>query len=466
MRTPTGIRWRIGKIRELDGEALLCRIPMRKRVKAQKVDVIVAGKAKGIAWGQFLDADHHSGTHWGRFGTSAAVQVLAMDLHWSPHDAEQRSVRDLHPVNRIAEFVLPETRPPLHPAESGALNGESPETEPGPGTTGNIEASGASAIHTDLKPDDFRDPMKVAFVVDAAVPDACDDPVQGRPDVVELLLELAVDQDGWSTRPKHDLDHLEKDRLLITAYALYVLRRFPAAQTDARIAGAWTWLALEVIDGAKTMGEDLLALSCLALCHAIPQVRNETVDDAFAKGSSELVDWARKSRDPVVTRFYFNGYSRGADNDYIFLSPELVCALLFLTMTQPRRAALRFALDVVRAVADNIVPRDLPEELRGNAHGFTIQRGMEGTVDQMWALRLLRTFHHRYTRGVRELRPSRVSWPSIAFGSLILSTAGVLLAALGGFGDGLGETLGIAFGSAMFGAAAGAILPELRDRRQ
>jgi hypothetical protein len=404
-------------------------------MKAQKVDVIVDSQITGIAWGQFLDADNHSGTHWGRFGTSAAVQVLAMDLHWSPEDGAQRKIADVHPVSSLAEHVLPSERLP-------------------PG------------LPEDLKPQDMSDPMKVAFLVDAVQPDACEDRVQDLPDIVDLLLELAVDTDGWSTRPTDDKERREKDRLLITAYALYALRRFPAAQISPKISGAWTWLAQEVLDGAKTMGQDLLALSCLALGKATRQVRNETVDEAQLKGLAELYEWARNYREPLVTRYYFNTYSRGKEKSYLFLSPELLCALLFLNATNPPRKARVFALDVVRAVADNIVPPDLPAELQGLARGFTIQRGMEGTVDQMWALRLLRTFHLRNTTDPRAIRPSRLPWPTVGLGAFVLSTIALFFAAKGGFGTGSGASIGIGLAGGLCSASLSMFLFDVRERRR
>lgn len=437
MRRPTAIRWRGGEIRRLAGDAWLCRQPVRSRLTAQKVEIVIGGRGTGRwAWGQFLDPEHHSTTHWGRFGTSAAVQALALDLHWGIDDGNQTKVRSKHPSKLVPNKVLPADDLP------------------------NIKK-----LEDELKRQDFDDPMKVAFMADAAVPDLCDEAVQDSPPIVERLLELAIDTDGWSTRPDADGDRYEKDRLLVTAYALFVLRRFPSVQTDARIVDAWDWLAQQVLDRATTLGEDLLALSCLALVRAHPRVRNEQIDAAIAAALRELYSWSEGTKHPAIARPYFNSYACGTDTDYIFLSPELLCALLFLNVKEPPRQAKSFTLDVVRAVVDNIVPPDLPQGFQGAAHGFTIQRGMEGTVDQMWALRLLRTFYRQHEANPRSLRPSRVSWPGIAGTTFFASGFAALAAGLGLFGEG-GSKAVLWVAAAFFSAAAGTVLLDLRERRR
>jgi hypothetical protein len=380
---PAAIRWRKSRIDRLDGQAAQCRRPVRRRVKEQKVDVIVGGSKPGIAWGQFLDPDHHSGTHWGRFGTTAAVQVLAMDLHWERNESFRKEVANVHPLMYLAPDVL---------------------------LTNNL----GKDLPRELKPDDLEDPMKVAFLVDAYNPDECEEVSNEKPpEIAERLLQMAVDSDGWSTRPEGDDDRNEKDRLLITAYALWALRRLPKAQLDARIDGAATWLANELIEGRLSLGQDILALGGLALAHSHPEVRARIpVENAISSCLAELRKWARGMREPTVGRPYFNCYSRGAGNDYIFLSPELLAALLFLTADK-QRDSRAFVLRVVDSVAENIVPAGMPPELRERPHGFSIQRGMEGTVDQMWAMRLLRTFHKRRVEDPHSVRPSRVGTPGI-----------------------------------------------------
>ena len=361
----------------------MCRKPIRRRVREKKVDVVVNGKKTGIAWGQFLDRDHHSGTHWGRFGTTAAVQVLAMDLHWQQNESFRKSVMSVHPLMLLAPHVLPEDH----------LKKQLPD---------------------ELKQEDFQDPMKVAFLVDALEPDSCEEANnEDMPKVVDWLLEMAVDPDGWSTRPEDDEDRSEKDRLLITAYALWTLRRFPKAQMDHRIDGAASWLANELIEGRKSLGQDILALGGLALAHSHPEIRvRRPVEEGISASLAELREWASNVREPSIGRPYFNCYSRGANNDYIFLSPELLSALFFL-VEDDERSSRPFVLSVVKAVVENIVPEAMPPSLREQPQGFSIQRGMEGTVDQMWVMRLMRSFHQRHQEDPHSLRPSRLGPPGM-----------------------------------------------------
>lgn len=394
---PTAVRWRAGVIAALDGQAGLCRKPIRRRIKEKRVDVVVEGRKWGIAWGQFLDRDHHSGTHWGRFGTTAAVQVLAMDLHWHRDESARKDVMNVDPLMYLAHGVL-------------------------------VDGHSGPDFDDELKPDDFDDPMKVAFLVDAVNPDACDVVDSGTPPaIVERLLVMALDNtEGWSTRPEDDEDRLEKDRLLITAYALWALRRHPKAQLDRRIAGAAGWLANELLEGLTTLGQDLIALGALALAYADPEVRaRPKVEDAIAATIVELRGWVRGIREPAIGRPYFNSYSRGSSNDYIFLSPELLTALLFLKEEEERRSRT-FVLSVVKAVAENVLPKGMPARFREEPHGFSIQRGMEGTVDQMWAMRLLRSFHRRHKDDPHSLRPSRISMPGALTAIVAIAFVGVV----------------------------------------
>lgn len=426
---PHAWRWRNDAIDALHGDVARCRTPVRKRVQSQRVHVVVDGRRMGCAWGQFLDPDHHSGTHWGRFGSSAAVQVLALDLHWTRSDTLRRRVMDAHPLRQLADGVLPESKP------------EAPR----------------------LKPSDFDDPMKIAFVIDALNADACEEVVQGNhPQLVETLLGMAVDEEGWSTRPPEDEERNEKDRLLITAYALHVLRRYPQAQSDARIRGAWTWLAHQLIDGRQSLGQDVLALGALALVHAPEELRTNAVEQAIETCLSELRTWAAKLSAQIVNRPYFNSYSRGEDGDYLFLSPELLTAILFLKTGNPRPTRA-FVLWVVRAVADNIVPPYLPPQQREQAHGFSVQRTMEGTVDQMWALRLLRAFHLAYVQSRRDLRPSRIPWPSL-LGLLSLSSVAAIVVGAQHVDDWGGLTATLVAG-AVLSAVIGVLIIDWRASR-
>jgi hypothetical protein len=433
LKAPAAIRWRIRKLFELRGRAFLARSPVRKQINAQKVAVKGrSGESYGYAWGQFLDPEHHSPHQWGRFGTTAAIQVLATILHWEGPSTSQLRVREIYPVSLVRDEIVPVGSP-------------------------------APDLPEELKPADFADPMKVAFLVDAAEPDRCEEWVHDQPQFVDLLLELRVDTSGWSTRPVGDDERQEKDRLLITAYALYVLRRFPTAQTSPNIAPAWTWLAQEVTDRSSGMGEDLLALACLALHHAPQGVKTDAVQDALLTGLNELYDWTQRSP-MLVTRAYFNSYSRGTDSDYIFLNPEILCALLFLAIPKAPRRARVFALDVVASVVENVLPGEDLTDHHWAAHGFTIQRGMEGTVDQMWTIRLLRAFCRAFDERPRDLRPSRISWPTLNLGVLAVSATAVILGATSTILHHTAATIAFGVGCATLAVPFGAIVLDVRER--
>src|SRR3954466_2535427 len=119
--------WRPSRVEELDGRGGECLAPICDLPEDQIVDE-PEDLHGGIAWGQFLDRRHHSEQQWGRFGTSAAVQVFAMAHRW---DEADRSVYATAPLNVLAPDVLPED-PPTTADEA-------------------------------MKTEDFDDPVKLAF---------------------------------------------------------------------------------------------------------------------------------------------------------------------------------------------------------------------------------------------------------------------------------------------------------------
>src|SRR5262249_12873345 len=103
-------------------------------------------------------------------------------------------------------------------------------------------------------------------------------------------------------------------------------------------------------------------------------------------------------RGPVfVNRPVFEGFNVGATTDYTFLNPELLAALFLLRQDNPPRTR-SFVLKTVDRVQAAV-----PEQ-----RGFIGQVGMEATVDQLWAIRLLTTFRALYQDKTRRhmLRPS------------------------------------------------------------
>jgi len=403
--------WRPARIEELDGLAGECLASMCDLLEDQVVDEPPELKGR-VAWGQFLDRRHHSDQQWGRFGTSAAVQVFAMAHRW---DEPERSVYETAPLNVLAA-VLPEQAP--------AENDEAMKTE------------------------DFDDPVKLAFIVDALRLDVVDAKIQGpHPAIVDHLLSLTLDtNEGWSTRGT-DGRH-RQDRLLVTAYALRALRRFPLAQSSEHIVNAWEWLALQLQRRVHLLGEDLLALGCLALS-ACPESRHSrTVTDALAQCRGELVNRVATTQHPAIDRPYFNPYSRGKVNDYLFLSPELLTTLLFLEDEARPLETRAFLLAVVDRIVKQIESSNLASS---DPQGFRVQRGMLGTVDQMWAARVLYAFHRAFRRNPAALRPPGSLAVKTGTALIPITIAAIVLSVvlLGKFGAALATVLGAGLGAVL-----------------
>lgn len=359
-------RWRKGRIEALDGFAGECLAPICDLLEDQ---LVRPKELNGtVAWGQFLDSGHHSEEQWGHFGTSAALQVFAIAQHW---DGDERSVYQSSPV-RWVHGAMP-TSPP---AESGEVP----------------------------KRDDFLDPLKLAFMIDACHLDQVEEGVQGpQPALVDHLLSLSLEgNEGWSTRGTGN-DPSRQDRLLVTAFGLRALRRFPKAQKAEKVEAAWDWLATQLQRRARLLGGDVLALGCLALESAPQNRRTANVIGACAAVRAELAKRHGGEPCPAIDRPYFNPYSRGEINDYVFLSPEMLTALLFLETDERPREIRGFTLEVVGRIVDQIQAENRHST---NPEGFRVQRGMLGTVDQMWAIRVLYAFHRAYKRNPDSLRPA------------------------------------------------------------
>jgi hypothetical protein len=401
-------RWRKGQIEALDGLAGECLAPICDLLEDQQVR---PGELNGaIAWGQFLDNGHRSDEQWGHFGTSAALQALAIARHW---DGDERSVYESSPVRWVGKAAMPDSPP----TEGEAM----PKSE------------------------DFEDPLKLAFMIDACNLDQVEERVLGsHPRLVDHLLSLSVDgNEGWTTRDSGS-DPSRQDRLLVTAFGLRALRRFPTAQGSERVDAAWDWLATQLQRRTRLLGSDILALSCLAL-ESAPQSRQTTsVLGACAIARAELVKRHGGERCPAIDRPYFNPYSRGGQNDYIFLSPEMLTALLFLEGDKRPRRIRGFTLEVVGRIADQI---QVENRHSTNPEGFRVQRGMLGTVDQMWAIRVLYAFHRAHKSNPRSLRPATRIVTGSGVLSIPLLVAVIVVAVL--FGGTWGAAVGVILGSAL-----------------
>jgi hypothetical protein len=305
----------------------------------------------GFAWGQYLDREHGSDAHWGLYGTSAAAQTLAVKV-------------------RLLESSW---QPSADRLVAGALKLLPEDLE-------HISAD----LQRKKKKGDFNNVLKVAFVVDALRPDSDWTAAGAEPPVVAQLMQLAVDDAGWSSRLPDDEARHDRDRFFPTAYTTLCLTRYQAFDESALSAGARSWLADRIVKDDARYGTPLnYALVGLALLPQPESRRQQAANEAEALKHCEakLSEWAVKQRDVVIDRPVFNGFSLGGHTDYVFLHPELLAALFFLRRGCPR-AGRRFTLSVLDALTKNIREHQ----------GFTTNNGVMSTVDQLWAVRLLQEF--------------------------------------------------------------------------
>lgn len=395
MYIPARLRWHKRALTALDGDVRTAAEDL-----ADLVDKRFSSPAgiDGKAWGQFLHDSSRTDAHWGRYGTSAAVQVL------------------------LVKHVL--TR----------ANGKVADCDPL--TTVTVLPRDGTLLTDAYKRRDLTRPLKLAAWSEAIDPDS--DGIEEVPEVVERLLELRVDENGWSTRPKGDRARSTRDRRLPTAYILYALRRYPSALKDPRIAKAHGWLARQMSDGTlAAISIDVAALSALALRYA-PEPSDDRPDDAEIESARRRLEAALRDAvldmsDPRIDRPHFHALNEGdGRHDYLFLSPELLITLHALEGSNPK-ATRAFVLRIVRAVVDNICDREAAGRF-GDMRGFRIQRSeMMGTVDQMWAARVLLAYHRRFQDDRRSLKPPWVPRLRIkrSLRKVIFLALGVVLVATG-----------------------------------
>ncbi len=299
---------------------------------------------------------------WGRFGSSAGLQVLGITHQVLGTGSWEEALAYLDfPTSQL----LPD---PVPPVPQNYLHRHEPGREdPDP-----------------WKHRDFAEPMKVAFCVDALMPD-CQGPISGlHHALVEHLLGMRlIDEPCWTTRPLTDPNHRHYDRVLVTAFCLFALRRFPNCHRTPTVADAYRWLADEL---ASQPGADVRGLCGLALCGATDELRAEPrVRTALRGCDQSLLVWVSENPTPIIERPWSNAYVDKTNTiDYIFLSPETIVAMYFLRRGMDGTGA-EYVRVVVEALVRNINGPDSDNALRG----LRVQDTREGTVDQLWATRLL-----------------------------------------------------------------------------
>src|SRR4051812_5710512 len=84
-------------IKTLDANATIAQVKICVKIRGARIDDYPESGC--VAWGQFLDDFHHQPRQWGRFGTSAAVQSLAIGHRWDGHASP---LMDTYPLDRLA----------------------------------------------------------------------------------------------------------------------------------------------------------------------------------------------------------------------------------------------------------------------------------------------------------------------------------------------------------------------------
>lgn len=238
---------------------------------------------------------------------------------------------------------------------------------------------------------------------------------------------MAGGMNFWDTRKAAKAEAPTKGDPTATAFILHALRRYedPLGQG---FRAQRTWLAEQLTSRrALTSRPHTLALIGLALTPpAADSSPPQAVIDAVNICVEGLVDWRRKERGLVVNRPVFHGYQLGDQTEYILLNPELLAALFFLRRGNPIKAR-GFVLSTTAAVAQSVETNS----------AFEGQPGAEPTVDQMWAVKLLRQFGTMHDSAAEKalLRPRmtaalRLTWWNIALLILLMAFAVYLTASL------------------------------------
>lgn len=330
--------WTDRQVILLAGRCIEASLKIEDLLDHRKVDVEGAN-----AWGQYLDAEHHSQTQWGFFGTSAAVQVLV---------SEPLSAAAGDPRIQLALQLLPEST-------------EDPDPR----------------IQPKIDRGHLKDIIRLAAIAESLRPSEPQVSPMLRPKIVGTILECAHGQAFWHPAMAAAGNAPTKGDPVATAFIVHALRRYedPAGVgfRDQR-----SWLADELLKRSQVRARPhAVALIGLAL-QPLSKDPNPpaNVNKALEKCRLTLLDWRRQERGLVVNRPIFHGYQLDGQTEYVLLNPELLAALFFLRLGNPYKAR-SFTLSVAAAVTMNVETHE----------GFEGQPGATPTVDQMWAVKLLRT---------------------------------------------------------------------------
>jgi hypothetical protein len=393
--------WTRAAVEELDGRASAALTTIFDRFDNDAQPV-----GEGLAWGQYLDDERSSGSHWGIYGTSAGIQVLSLRCHVEGRAPSGEAGVAKALVNLptcVADF---ETGPLRDKARKG----------------------------------DDKNLIKLAAAVEALQPDQADGVVAGNePSLISEIRERVIEGSYWTTRDPADPSHRTRDRFFPTAFVLNAGHRFQAFRDTAEYSAAAVWLANELITNPQRQTPVNLGFVGLALLPASKGPNaSARVIAALDLCEERLTERFGGRTQLVLDRPVFMSFQLGSGTDYMFLHPELLAALFFLRRQNPLPTR-RFVLRVVEQLTDNVTRNS----------GFAGDGGAIPAVDQLWAARLLAEFVVEHeTRGTESFLPR---WDSLVglgttrnrYGALALVIVLVVVFGLVG-GASLGAALAIA----------------------
>jgi hypothetical protein len=368
--------WFEGNVVDLAGRAIEAALNIEDLLDHRKVSV-----GEGYAWGQYLDADHYSEAHWGLFGTSAAVQVFASNNATADGDIRIKGALE----------VLPREVP-----------------------------TNKAILQEKVASQHLSDIIRLASIAEALLPTEDHVSEAQRPAIVDTILGMSDGQPFWHPTKAALDERPTKGDPLATAFILHALRRYEHPDGTG-FREYRSWLADQFLNRSMIRSQPhVVAMIGLALQ---PPKKDPSppanVIAAHRQCVISLIEWRRKERGLVVNRPIFHGYQLDGKTEYILLNPELLATLYFLRSGNPSKAR-RFVLGVVGAVTATAETHE----------GFEGQPGASPTVDQMWAVKLLRTFRamnddpgHRLLLRPRLTSVLRIRWWTVLAAILVMVLA-------------------------------------------
>jgi len=319
------LRWRHARVRELRKTAHEARADIRRLFEEDTRN----RRGGEPGWGQFLDGPKDPR---GSYGTSAGVQVLAMDGYpiEGPGLGEALSY-----LSNLPTREDPETRADL--LVTYKLSSLAEATEP------------ASSLINDPCP------------------------------VMDELVRRCAPIGGWAESSGEDWT----PQFLATAVALHALRRYPRFGRSESCVRSLKVLSKLVIDEESRLRPSEIALGAIVLTHPWPS-RGEVpeVETATKRCKNRLDIWTRARREESLgypDMFIFR--SRG-DNRYLILLPDCLTALALLQLA-PANCLRGFVPKAVTFFAKTV---------RAGAGFRSPITARVSTVDHLWLARLFRAY--------------------------------------------------------------------------